>query len=239
VFLQLLCCLFCFIWGGFGLDRFFGRENNGKSRSSGMQSVCDPDLRAVSPLRMGHPVETGKGLCGLSPASCWVFLAEVIGSAYGEEVWPEIAVGEAEPVLKFEVSADVEAWEQLVIDTCADSYQVVGEVGVGHTTLCEVEDSAAVEDLSIGNPFAVGSVVAASYLIGLLRDVGGAVVDVVEFAFDAEVGPEVVVEVAHAAVDAVGQVVGSGVGEAAADLEVGDTGGGGRGLSVKHRCCTQ
>ena len=37
-----------------------------------------------------------------------VFLAEVVGGAYSYEVWPQTALGEAEPVLKFKISAHVE-----------------------------------------------------------------------------------------------------------------------------------
>jgi len=163
----------------------------------------------------------------------------VVGGAYGDEVWPQTALGEAEPVLKFEISTHVEIGEHLVVDSDSPGNQVVGQVGIGHTASGEVEDPAAVEDFSVGNPLTVGSVVAATYLVGLLIDVGGAVVDEVEFAFDTEVRLEVVVEVAHAAVDAVRQVVGASVGEASADLEICNAGGGGRGLSVEHGRSTQ
>ena len=55
-----------------------------------------------------------------------LLLAEVVGGTYGYEVWPQTALGKAEPILKFKISAHVKVGERLVVDSDSPGDQVVG-----------------------------------------------------------------------------------------------------------------
>src|SRR6185437_4820465 len=177
---------------------------------------------------------------------------KVIGASEGEHIGCE-TVGQftvgGEPVLVFEVGAQVDAVVQAVIQAAAEGDEVVADiVDVGHDAARgnelvrgKVHNAAAIEDLAVGSQPAtivVAKVAATDFVSGFGEVIAwnqGILVgisDPMEIGFEPVVLEEVIVGVEGEAADVVRHIVGMSPAEAGADLKVCVPACSGRGLTV-------
>src|ERR1700733_7860292 len=203
-------------------------------------------------------------MCGSSLPAHLVGAAsrEVVGAAEGEQIGSQttgqLAVG-GEPVLVFEVRAQIDPVVESIIQAASEGDEVVSKVvDVGYeagawdeSLVCgKVHDAAAVENLAVWSKAAtivVAEIAAPDLVCGFGEVIAWnkrvlvGISDPMKIGLDAIVAEEVIVRVEGKAGNIVRHVVGVSPGEAGADLKVCGAAGCGRRLTLgegseENRC---